>query len=346
MIKLKNQTGFIRRPTTLPTDVTLKLSDGSINAHKMMLAMVSPVFEKMFYGGFKEGKSDDVDLPKDNYKIIKLLLNAMFEESCEMESLNDIFPLMEVAERYQINKVPLQQICSEAILSELRLYTYLTILPKYASLMSEDSLRKAAGKAMLYTNNAWVKDFDKAKKLPEEVLLFLLNRKDIPCSELELFRYLVKWHKYKKTDLGNSLRLTNQLFQCVRYSLIFPRILLTEVSSCELVDKQLITKALNQIYTSCDPLEKCDDIVDEDYKQTIDSRKPCHSLESMRWAVETHRVNIDLLEKSININIVKAYFESKSKQMSLVKMELKKWNLFILYSFKQTHTYYFINCRC
>ena len=36
-----------------PTDVTLKLSDGSIDAHKMILAAVSPVFERMFYGDLR-----------------------------------------------------------------------------------------------------------------------------------------------------------------------------------------------------------------------------------------------------------------------------------------------------
>ena len=326
-IQLKNKTGFIQRPTTLPTDVTLKLSDGSINVHKMMLAMVSPVFEKMFYGGFKEGRLDEVSLPKDNYKIINLLLNAIFEESCKMESLDDIFPLMEVAERYQVNKVPLQRMCSEAIVSQLSLSTYLTILPKYANLMSEDSLRKAAGKIMLYTKNACITDFDKAKRIPEEVLLFMLKRKDIPCNELELFRYLVKWHKYQNTYLGNSLQLTAPLFRCIRYSLIFPHLLLTEVANCELVDKQLITEALNQIFTSCDPLEKCNDIgYDDDCKQTIDSRKPCHGLENMKWFVETRGVSIDLLERSVNVKIVKA--ESKDIQLSLVKMELKKSGIY------------------
>ena len=57
------------------TDVTLKLSDGSIDAHRMILAAVFPVFERMFYGDFKEGKSTVADLPADNYKIFKLLVD-------------------------------------------------------------------------------------------------------------------------------------------------------------------------------------------------------------------------------------------------------------------------------
>ena len=41
-------------------DVILKLpGGGSIDAHRSILAAVSPVSEKMFYGNFKDGKVDD-----------------------------------------------------------------------------------------------------------------------------------------------------------------------------------------------------------------------------------------------------------------------------------------------
>ena len=76
--------------------MTLKLPDGSIDAHRMILAAVSPVFERMFYGDFTEGKSMTVDLPKDNYKIMTLLMDFVHCGSCEMKNLDDIFPLLEI----------------------------------------------------------------------------------------------------------------------------------------------------------------------------------------------------------------------------------------------------------
>ena len=102
-----------------PTDVTFKLFDGSIDAHKMILAAVSPVFERMFYGDFKEGKSKEVELPKDKYKVMKLLVDTVYSGSCELADLDDTIPLIEVMDRYQINKVLLQHMCGEAILSQL-----------------------------------------------------------------------------------------------------------------------------------------------------------------------------------------------------------------------------------
>ena len=157
-----------------PTDVTLKLSDGSIDAHKMILAAVSPVFERMFYGDFKEGNAKEVELPEDSYKIVKPLVDFIYNH-CELESLDEIASLLEIVERYQINKVPLQHMCDEAILPQLDSSNYLTLLPKYVSVMSEEGHKKAADKVMSYTNNNFVNKFDQTKDLPEEVMLPLLN---------------------------------------------------------------------------------------------------------------------------------------------------------------------------
>ena len=57
----------------MPTDIILKMPDGKINAHKLMLAILSPVFERMFHGNFKEADSGVVNLPK---KIIVALFRC------------------------------------------------------------------------------------------------------------------------------------------------------------------------------------------------------------------------------------------------------------------------------
>ena len=88
-----------------PTDVTLKLPEGNIDAHKMILAAVSPVFERMFYGDFKEGKSRTADLPVDKYKIFKMLIDFIYNGSCKLECMDDILPLVEVMDRYQMKKM-------------------------------------------------------------------------------------------------------------------------------------------------------------------------------------------------------------------------------------------------
>jgi len=237
-----------------PTDVTLKLSDGSINTHKMILAAVSPVFERMFYGHFKEGESKKVDLPMDNYKMIKLLIDFIYSGSVELDCLTEFISLMEVADRYQINKVPLKQLFGECVLSKLDSSNYSVLLSPFANSMTEESCSKAANKVVSYTESNLRQNFKRTKELPEEIILPLLQCSDIDCSESELFYFLVDWYKYQTDVLEKSLKRTPQIFRCVRYSLIIPQILSSKVVSCDLVDTRLLAKAYHYIYSSCRPL--------------------------------------------------------------------------------------------
>ena len=232
----------------MPTDVTLKLPDGSIEAHKMILAAVSPVFEKMFYGDFKEEKSRTFDLPTDNYKIIKLLVDLIYNGACKPNSLDDILPLNEMMDRYQMRKGVFYHMCGEVVLAQLNRSNYLTLLPKFVRVLNEESIKKAASKVMCYTSSNFVTIFNFTKSLPEEILLSLLQRDDIPNPELDIFNFLVNWHDYQTRELKKTLSLVSQLFQCIRYFLISPYLLHSKVAICSLVDKQTLNKAINCLY--------------------------------------------------------------------------------------------------
>ena len=234
--------------------MTLKLSDGDIDAHKMILAAVSPVFEKMLYGDFKEGRSCEVALPNDSCKIMKILIDFVYNGKCEVNSLDDILPLLEVIDRYQINKVPFQHMIGDAVLGKLDSSNYLVVLLKYASVMSEEASRRAAEKVMMYINYDIASDFSTTKQIPENVLLSLLQMFNFTNYDLEIFEFLVKWHRYQTSTLGISLQLTSEIFKCIRYSLIIPQMLSAKVACCDLVDRQLLSHAYHYIYTSCRPL--------------------------------------------------------------------------------------------
>ena len=214
----------------------------------MILAAVSPIFEKMLYGNFKESSLSEVNLPEDNYKNIKMLIDFVYTGGCQVKNVDDILPLAEVIERYQINKLPLYHLCGKIILSQLDSSNYLTLLPKFASVMDEKSIKRAADKVMCYTSNDFVTVFDEVKDLPEEVILSLLPRDDIKNPEVDIFDFLVKWHAYQTEELGNTLHLVPQLFRHIRYALIHPRLLVAKVAVCDHVDKQLLAEALDCLY--------------------------------------------------------------------------------------------------
>ena len=231
-----------------PTDVTLKFPDGNIDAHKMILAAVSPVFEKMFYGDFKEGKSVNADLPADSYNIFKLLIDFIYSGNCKLECMDDILPIMEVVDRYQMKKDALCHTCSKIVLAKLDSSNYLTLLSKFVDVLNEESINRAADKVMCYTDCSFIDKFDQTKNLPEEILLPLLQRNDISNPEIDIFNFLTKWHDYQTKELTKTLRLVSQLFQCIRYFLINPHLLLTKVIICPFVEKHLLTEAIDYLY--------------------------------------------------------------------------------------------------
>ena len=85
----------------------------------MILAAVSPVFEKMLYGNFKESSLSEVNLPEDNCKNMEMLIDFVYTWGYQVSNVDDFFPLAEVIERYQISKFPLYDLCGKTILSQM-----------------------------------------------------------------------------------------------------------------------------------------------------------------------------------------------------------------------------------
>jgi len=278
----------------------------------MILAAVSPVFERMFYGDFKEGKSNEVVLPKDNYITMKQLIDFIYKGSCNLDNTDSILPLIAAFDYYQINKTPFLHVCGEVILSQLDSSNYLILLPKYVSVMSEESHKKAADKVMSYTKNDFVTKFDETKDLPEEVLHALLQRGDINCHEVDIFDFLAKWHDYQTQQLGKSLKLTQQLFQSIRYQVIIPQLLSSKVADCAHADKHLLNKAYKYMHNSCSPLGKCSD--DDKFFNPVSccSRKPAH-VYKIEWVVHS---NVSVNQQSAN-----------TCEFSFVCKDANHWNI-------------------
>jgi len=297
---LRNELGFAEVALSFyqlqTPDITLKLKDGVIHTHKGLLTSVSPVFDAMFYGNFKEANEMEVDLPTDTHKTIQQVINIIYKGSCELDSFDDSIALKEVFERYQINKAPFLHMCGEAILSQLDSFNYLTLLPKYVSVMSEESHKKAADKVMSYTNNDFVTKFDETKDLPGEVLLYLLKRYDVACHEIEIFTFLVKWYDYQTKKSADIFQLAFQLFKYVRYSLIIPQVLSSVVAKCPLVDTKLLSKAFEYMYSSCSPIGEADNSIGESFSHC--SRKPSYPARVEWHAQENVTIQCDKADQS------------------------------------------------
>ena len=163
---------------------------------------------------------------------------------------------MEVVDRYQMDKDVFYHACGKIVLAKLDSSNYLTLLPKFFSVLNEESIKKAADKVMCYSDSNFIRMFDETKDLPEDVLLSLLQRDDIADPEIEIFDFLVKWYDYQTKELGKTLNLVSQLFQSIRYFLINPRLLLTKVANCPFVDRHLLSQAIDHLYQGCPEASK------------------------------------------------------------------------------------------
>jgi len=226
----------------------------------MILAFASPVFHGMFYEEGKEKNETIADLPNEKCKIMQLLIDFVCHGNCEIDSLDDTLPLLEVVNSYKVSVIPLKYACGEVILPQLDSSNYLILLPKYVSVMSEESHKKAADKIMNYTNNDFVTKFEETKDLPEEIMLPLLQSNDISVCEINILEFLIKWQEYQTKQLGKSLQLLPRLFSSIKYSLIILRLLFESLPACDYsaVSKH-VSAALDYIYNNRQLLIKIDD---------------------------------------------------------------------------------------
>ena len=80
------------------TDITFTMSDGvEISTNKFMLSCRSPFFATMLFSGLKEGLSDKIDLKCCNSKIMRLVLDFVWEGQVTLSEM-DIQSMLDLLE--------------------------------------------------------------------------------------------------------------------------------------------------------------------------------------------------------------------------------------------------------
>jgi kelch-like protein 20/kelch repeat/BTB domain-containing protein 2 len=98
------------------TDVDLEVSGKTFKGHKLILAAVSPVFEKMFQGKSQENQNNRVIIKDVRADVFEELMTYIY--SGQLPHLKEMSSeLLEVADRYWI--LPLLQICMNDVLENM-----------------------------------------------------------------------------------------------------------------------------------------------------------------------------------------------------------------------------------
>jgi len=140
-----------------------------IMAHKLILASFSPVFKKMFYGAMKETR-DKIPVDETTVDAFNKLVDYFYQVdiNCEDLPVQELFDLVNLAERYDVPKLMDELICQ----MELVPITMKNIM-ELAAIATEFSVHEATSSALLL---ACAKHFQKEVTSDQEKVKFMVDQ--------------------------------------------------------------------------------------------------------------------------------------------------------------------------
>lgn len=99
------------------TDITINASDGSITAHRAILATRSPVFHSMFSHNLKEKELSTIDISDMSIEACQALLNYIYGNIQPEEFLAHRIVLLRAADKYDI--ADLKEACHDSLLEDI-----------------------------------------------------------------------------------------------------------------------------------------------------------------------------------------------------------------------------------
>ncbi|KAF5950383.1 hypothetical protein HYC85_012376 [Camellia sinensis] len=99
------------------TDIVINASDGSIGAHRAVLAARSPVFHSMFSHDLKEKELSTINISDMSSEACQAFLNYIYGNIQNQEFLTHRLALLRAADKYDI--LDLKEMCHESLLEDI-----------------------------------------------------------------------------------------------------------------------------------------------------------------------------------------------------------------------------------
>ncbi|KAJ2945132.1 hypothetical protein O0L34_g9193 [Tuta absoluta] len=184
------------------SDCTFQLDDVTVKAHRLIMAMASPVFSKMLYGSFVKFPMyiDDV-----RPEVFNLLLEYIYSDNLSIHSSKDACDLYYAAKKWRLPHV--SKCCVKYLLNNMSPNNVCNIY-KVACESDDQELQLTCEKIFSSRTKEVLKDesfFDIDVSTVKR--LFTLEPLNIN-SELDLFEALVAYAKFHDGDTENVLRRT------------------------------------------------------------------------------------------------------------------------------------------
>lgn len=222
-------------------DVTLKVEDQEIHAHRIILSMTIPYFEVMFLSSFRESSERTIKMHGIDANILEDLISLSYGAEIEVTSEN-VLKLLVGADYLLMNQVK----------TELKDYLKAHLTPENAwqtkiagDLLNCEELVDAAAE---FLDENFV-DFSKTNvflELESEEVISVIRRPELAVSEEKVYEAVMKWVKFSVFDRTSFLP---QMLSNVRMCLLSPEYIVDIVRSEILIKtssecKELLEEAM------------------------------------------------------------------------------------------------------
>ncbi|KAF2298095.1 hypothetical protein GH714_013918 [Hevea brasiliensis] len=102
---------------SIHTDITINASDGSIGAHRAVLAARSPVFQSMFSDDLKEREQSTINISDMSIEACQAFVNCIYGSIQHEEFLFHRLAFLQAADKYDIGD--LKEACYESLLEDI-----------------------------------------------------------------------------------------------------------------------------------------------------------------------------------------------------------------------------------
>ncbi|XP_046543080.1 BTB and MATH domain-containing protein 38-like [Haliotis rubra] len=169
---------------SLTSDVALVVEGKKLHVNKTVLSLASPVFERMFFGEFKEKTLSEVPLPGKTYADMTELLRCIYPSIFNPLTDDNIDVLLPLAEEYDITSLKVR--CRTFVTTYLKLNVktlprsklvhFMNIADKYGF---DDVLRECLDQAVYveYSDNNGLQHLEEFKDLNDKTALEFFKRR-------------------------------------------------------------------------------------------------------------------------------------------------------------------------
>ena len=171
----------------VPVSETESETRKTIPAHKLVLAISSPVFYAMFYGQLADAK-DSVELPDCGYDSLLEFLRYLYSDEANLTGSN-VMQVLYLANKYMVPS--LAQKCSEYLRENLSTANVFSILP-HAQKFEDKDLEDRCWE-VIEVNTEEAVTSDDFVTLERSLIESVVKRERLTVKEVDLFKAVDRW---------------------------------------------------------------------------------------------------------------------------------------------------------